>query len=194
MGDRCHVVVLDKYFSKLPACAWDHDTFYLRPLGKVPEIPDAPWFTAVPVGKNILSKMVKTMCEEASIIGKRSNHSLRASGITKLFQSGVPEKVIQDCSEHRSIDGLRKYERISEEQQANACRVLATSAAKENSAEGEDLETSTVAVQHNMQNQMFCPVYRQQHPSCSFSGAVMNNCTFNIIQGPQQTLSPKKEQ
>jgi hypothetical protein len=33
------------------------------------------------------------------------------------------------------------------------------------------------------------PRYFQQ-PCCSFSVTVMNSCTFNVIQGPQQTLSP----
>lgn len=108
MGERCHVLILDTYFSKLPACAWDQDTFYLRPLCKVPESSDySSWFTAVLVGKNTLSKMVKTMCEQACIPGKKTNHSLRASAISKLFQSGVPEKVIQDRSGYRSMDGLR---------------------------------------------------------------------------------------
>lgn len=113
-----------------------------------------------------------------------------------MFQAGLPEKVIQDRSGHRSTDGLRKYKRISEEQQASACKVLSGNeageimVAKPVSAQENVLEP--VSVQNNMQNQMYCPVYRQQQPSCSFAGAVMNNCTFNIIQGPQQTLSPRK--
>ena len=149
----------------------------------MPENPAALWFTSVPIGKNTLSKMVKTMCEQASISGKRTNHSLRATGITTMFQAGLPEKVIQDRSGHRSIDGLRKYERISEEQQASACKVLSGSVA------GEAYSSKALSVQNkNMQHQMFCPVYSQQQPSCSFSGAVMNNCTFNIIQGPQRML------
>ena len=71
--------------------------------------------------------MVKNMCEQVSIAGKRTNHSLRATGITTMFQAGLPEKVIQDRSGYRSVDGLRKYERISEVQQASACKVLSGS-------------------------------------------------------------------
>ena len=115
LGERCHVFILDKYYSKLPASASDQDIFYLRPVTKVPDNPAVPWFTSVPIGKNTLSKMVKIMCEQASITGKRTNHSLRATGITTMFQAGLPEKVIQDRSGHRSIDGLHKYERILEE-------------------------------------------------------------------------------
>lgn len=64
------------------------------------------------------------MCSKTNIQGKKTN-SLRASGITHMFQAGLPEKVIQDRCGHRSLDGLRKYECISEEQQAEACKALA---------------------------------------------------------------------
>ena len=86
----------------------------------------------VPLGKNALSKMVKNMCSKASIEGNKTNHSLQTTGITNMFQTGISEKVIQDRSGHRFLDGLRKYERISEEQQAEACRVLAVPSGKEN--------------------------------------------------------------
>ena len=37
--------------------------------------------------------MVKTMCTEANIEGRFTNHSLRATGATELFQKEVPEKL-----------------------------------------------------------------------------------------------------
>ena len=65
------------------------------------------------------------MCEEAGITGHKTNHSLRAYVATELFNAGIPEKVIQDRTGHRSLDGLRKYETISEQQKEAACKVLA---------------------------------------------------------------------
>ena len=44
---------------------------------------------------------------------------------SELFNAGAPEKMIQDCTGHGSLDGLQKYERISEEQKEAACKVLA---------------------------------------------------------------------
>ena len=117
LSDRCHVFLLDKYFLKFRS---QKDVFYLRPLNKAPERADEPWFSCVPVGKNQLGKMVKEVRLQAQVLGKKTNHSLRASGISKLFQAGISEKVIQDRSGHRSLDGLRKYKRVSEEQQATA--------------------------------------------------------------------------
>ena len=93
LGERCHVLLLDQYFSKLPQSTKEMDVFYLRPVSKIPNKPSAPWFSQVLIGKNTLSKMVKEMCSKGNIQGKTTNHSLRASGITHLFQAGVPEKV-----------------------------------------------------------------------------------------------------
>ena len=59
-GERCHVHVLDKYLQKLPPNAYDLDIFYLRPVTKKP-VDDSPWYISVAVGKNPLSKMLKTM-------------------------------------------------------------------------------------------------------------------------------------
>ena len=42
------------------------------------------------------------MCKEAGIKEKKSNHSLRATGATALFNAGVPEKLIRDVTGHRS--------------------------------------------------------------------------------------------
>ena len=39
------------------------------------------------------------MCEEAGIEGK-TNHSLRATGVTKMYLAGVPKKVIQERTGH----------------------------------------------------------------------------------------------
>ena len=44
-----------------------------------------------------------------------TNHCLRATAMTRMYNSGVPEKVIADKSGHRSIDGLRAYEHPSME-------------------------------------------------------------------------------
>ena len=36
--------------------------------------------------------MTQEMCKQAGISGNKTNHSLRATGATKLYQTGVPEK------------------------------------------------------------------------------------------------------
>ena len=46
------------------------------------------------------------MRHEADIDGCFTNHSLRASGASTLFQSEVPEKIIQQITGHRSLNAL----------------------------------------------------------------------------------------
>ncbi len=49
------------------------------------------------------------MCQKTGITGNKTNHSLRATGATNLFEKGVPEKIIQERTGHRSIEALRVY-------------------------------------------------------------------------------------
>ena len=91
---KCPVHLLDLYISKLPSKAVEKDIFYARPLETVPADPSAPWYTATPVGKHTLNdnKVIK-MCVTAGIQGNKTNHSLRATGATQMYASGVPEKL-----------------------------------------------------------------------------------------------------
>ena len=86
-GNRCHVHVLDLYLQRIPPDAFDHDVFYLQPVGTFKD-PAKPWFTTNPLGKNMLTRMVKDICIDAGIDGvNKRNQSLRVSGATD--QAGV---------------------------------------------------------------------------------------------------------
>ena len=124
-GERCHVHILDTYFSKLPRDATEQDVFYLRPLSAVPKDPTQPWFQSTPIGKNELGKMVQNMCLDAGIQGNKTNHSLRATGASTLFHANIPEKIIQERTGHRSLVALRQYERTTDEQQVAVSEILA---------------------------------------------------------------------
>ena len=84
--------ILYKYVSKLPKKAIDKDIFYVRPLNEVPKDDDAPWYIPVPIGRHKLQTTVKNMCAEANIKGHKTDHSLRATAATQMFQEGIPEK------------------------------------------------------------------------------------------------------
>jgi hypothetical protein len=68
--------------------------------------------------------MVNNMCKDAKIDGHFTNHSLRASGATELFQHNIPERVIQEFTGHRSVKALRQYEKAALEQKQAACNIL----------------------------------------------------------------------
>ena len=66
------------------------------------------WFAAVPIGKNVLAMFV--VCIGAGI-AKKTNHSLGATGASLMFSAGVPEKLIESVTGHRSSKALEVYER-----------------------------------------------------------------------------------
>ena len=84
-GERCHVHLVKLYLEKLSKDAFESDNFYVRPLEKCS--PSGPWFGAVPVRKHTLFKMVKNMCDTAGIVGNKTNHSLRATSATEMYNS-----------------------------------------------------------------------------------------------------------
>lgn len=64
------------------------------------------------------------MCKEGEVNGKKTNHSLRATGVCNLFQAGVPEKLIQQRSGHHSLEGLRQYQRTTLDPEKAVSRLL----------------------------------------------------------------------
>ena len=97
--------LLKFYFSKLPPEAVSDSTslFYLQP--KMGVSVDSPWFKCQVRGRNTLGGLVKSKCEKVGIMGK-TNHSLRATGATRLFESKVPDIIIQQRTGHASLDSL----------------------------------------------------------------------------------------
>ena len=121
---RCLFYLLDLYFSKLPPYAFENDIFYLRAKKKTPINPDDYWYESVPMGKNKLSCLLKEMSVEAGFEQYKTNHSLRATGASALFSAGVPEKIIQKNTGHRSLEALRLYEHVSSEQSKDTSKIL----------------------------------------------------------------------
>ena len=120
------VYLLDFYFSKFPPKGFDMDVFYLRPKKFAPE--SLPWYDCAAVGRCKLDKFMQVMCEEAGV-EKKTNHSLRATGCTALFNAGVPEKMIRDVTGHRS-NAIQLYERPTEEQKKHVSKVMMNSGSK----------------------------------------------------------------
>ena len=165
VGSRCHVHLLDKYISKLSPEDIEKNLFYCRPLSCTPKEPSQPWYMPVPVGKNTLCKMVSEMCEEAGISGKKTNHSLRVSGASSHFSAGVPERIIQQRTGHRSLEALRLYERVTDDQNLTVSKILC---GEKNSFEDSERKVEGVA-----------------------SGVQCSNCTVNVYQGTLPLVPPQ---
>ena len=76
-------------------------------------------------------KVVSEMFREAGISERKTNHSLRAAGVSQFFEAGVDEKIIQSHSGHRSTDALRMYGRITPAQQQAVSNILTSGEKKE---------------------------------------------------------------
>ena len=110
--ERCFVRLFKLYMQKCPANR-PNDAFYLQPLQK--PTPDC-WYSTRPLGHHSLGKTVARLCKAAGITGFKTNHSLRATAATRLYQSGVDEQVVVERTGHRSVEGVRSYKRTSDQQ------------------------------------------------------------------------------
>ncbi len=82
-------------------------SLYLYPLNKpTPQ----QWYGDCPVGLNTICETVKKLVGSVGITdGKFTNHSLRAMAATRMFNAGIPEKVVKEITGHCS-DAVREYE------------------------------------------------------------------------------------
>ena len=103
------------------------DFLYLQPKPQVPSDPKESWFYPSPIGKNTLQNFLSSMCVEAGIQEKKTNHSLRTTDATAMFAAQVPEKMIKDITGHKSSKALALYERPSVAQKQALSKVLAGS-------------------------------------------------------------------
>ena len=107
--ERCPVELYKKYVLHVPTETSDN-AFYLRALAKPKgEI----WYYKKAVGEKC------RVCE-----GHYTNHSLRRSSASRLYDAGMPEQVIQETTGHRSSDGVKAYKCTSSSLKRKASEIL----------------------------------------------------------------------
>ena len=110
--ERCIVTLYNKYLSVRPVDPRCPQDLYLRPLAK----PSGNvWYSMQPIGHYKLSKIVTEMASEIGLTGKVTNHSLRATVATCLYQSNVDEQLIMEHTGHHS-NSVRSYKCTSNDQ------------------------------------------------------------------------------
>ncbi len=126
---RCLVRLYQAYMSHRPSEA-KGDAFYLTPLKKTK---GSVWYSKTPIGHNTLNATVSRVCKAAGVTGYKTNHSLRVTTATRLFQKGVEEQLIMSRTGHRSVEGVRTYKRIGDDQRQMMSDILneATNAEEE---------------------------------------------------------------
>ena len=112
--------------------------------------------------------------------GKKTNHSLRVAGATSLFAAGVPERVIQGRTGHVSIEALRKYERVTENQELAVSKIL--------TGEKDVFEKLPSTESKSNATPIVPPSEIEKKPVADSvpppSGAQYNNCTINVYSAP----------
>ncbi|XP_041349672.1 uncharacterized protein LOC121368967 [Gigantopelta aegis] len=106
--ERCLVRLFEKYISlklKNGKC----DSFYLRPLTF---LTSDCCYADVPVGIHPLCSTTGRLCKAAGFTGYYTNHSLRATTATRLYESGIDEQLIAERTGHKSV-AIRAYKRTS---------------------------------------------------------------------------------
>jgi len=79
----------------------------------------------MPLGKNTLAHMLKTICNQAGVMTDYSNHSIRATSITVLDVRKFSNRDIMSVSGHKSESSLKSYtSRVSTERKHEMSNAL----------------------------------------------------------------------
>ena len=97
------------------------NAFYLRPLAK----PKSDiWYQKSAVGHNMLANVIPRLFKQAGISGHFTNHSLRATAATRLFDAEVDEQLIMSRTGHSSNNGVRSYKHVTDQLREKTSNVL----------------------------------------------------------------------
>ena len=180
-SERCVVRLLDLYISILPP---DPSGFYLRPLDKVPS-GNRPWYYKSRVGINKLKTFMPDIAAEPGLGVHYTNHSLRATAVMRMYNRGVPEKLIAEKSGHKSLKALRVYECTSKVQEKSPGQCIQFGASFDPISSIEDKENSNPVPSKKVSMPSAGPT-----TSCSSTGVSralqqfsgLTGCTFNFYQ------------
>ena len=167
--ERCFVRLFQMYISLCPADA-PPESFYLRPL----KLPTATcWYSKQAIGHSNLESTVARLFKTAGIPGYKTNHSLRATATSRLYQAGVDEQLVMERTGHRSVDGVRSYKRTSDDQRLALSNILNR---KETTEQHSRPTGSSSSSSHGL----------------NLASASFANCTINFNVGPEKTVKRRR--
>ena len=94
--------------------------FYLRSIVRTTP---AQWYSSRVMGVNAIKKVVGEMLKDVKLDGFFSNHSLRRSGTTRLFQAGVDRKIVKEYTRHVS-NAVDQYQVTSHSQRKSLSNII----------------------------------------------------------------------
>ena len=175
--ERCLVRLFKKYLQLCPTDV-PPECFYLQPL----KSPTATcWYSKLPLGHSNLDSTVRRLFKTAGVEGYKTNHSLRATATSRLYQAGVDEQLVMERTGHRSVEGVRSYKRTGEKQR----KVLSDILNRQNSQSEQSLEV--VSASPSLPS-----LPKLSAASLSGSAQTFNQCTVHFHAAPSATPCSKK--
>ena len=107
---HCLVQLFLKYTTLCPR-ECPNGALYLTPLKNPTQ---DSWYSRVPIGHNKLSETIPHLMRDAGIPGYFTNHSLRATATTRMYDAQLDEASIMQRTGHRSVNGMCTYKRSTE--------------------------------------------------------------------------------
>jgi len=104
-GPFCPVLSFEKYVTRLNP---KNEFLFQRPKKGVDES-DEVWYDNMVVGQRTLGEKMKKLSIEAKLSCVYTNHSIRATTITILDESGYEARHIMAVSGHRNESSIRSY-------------------------------------------------------------------------------------
>ena len=121
------------------------------------------------------------MCRQGGVCGNKTNHGLRANGATQMYNSGVPEKIIQERTGHRSLKALWMYECVNQQHRAVfECIFLSSTVIILLQLYNCYAKSERVKVSHTTAE----APQTAQYAATSFSFQNLHSCTINISHTP----------
>ena len=128
------------------------------------------WYTRDVIGKNTLVNIMTVISSKAGLSQVYTNHCVRASTVTTLYQAGVDTQRICSITKHKGEGTLTHYISSSTDQQKREASLILTSALDKDAS--------------NLTKRNTYPIYQEEIPSepirksSSLMQSVMPNATF----------------
>lgn len=166
------------YALKRPANLPEDSPFYIRICQAYAK--SGRWYFETPMGHNTLDTIIKKATDRVGIHSEKhaiiSNHSVRKTTVKTLKKAGVADTDIQQVTGHANVQSINSYNEFDIEDHENISHALSHYKSPEN-----DLQ---VALQPNDKSgnniALKLPSISSVNPMAMFSGATINNCTFNM--------------
>ena len=154
------------------------------------------WYLKSTLGHNTLNGTVGPLCKLGGISSYKTNHSLRTTATTRLYQSGVDEQMVMELTGHRSLEGIRSYKCTSNTQREVLSDILNRSNTPvrntpqaSHSQTGHQNDASSSTFVSNSQHQLLTGL---SLPSASFSQYTVNFYTGSTTPNASTCNIPQK--